>query len=67
VHLVGKTEVLRDAILDAEKNQQPIKLLVKRDNQFQTIDVDYHGGLPYPHLEREQNTPDRLDAILAAK
>jgi predicted metalloprotease with PDZ domain len=62
-----KTELLRNTILDAEKNQEPIKLLVKRDNQFQTIDVDYHGGLRYPHLERVENTPDRLDAILAAK
>lgn len=62
-----KTELLRNAILDAEKNHEPIKLLVKRDNQFQTIDVDYHGGLRYPHLERVENTPDRLDAILAAK
>lgn len=62
-----KTEALRTAILDAEKSQAPIKLLVKRDNQFETIDVDYHGGLRYPKLERVENTPDRLDAILAAK
>jgi predicted metalloprotease with PDZ domain len=62
-----KTEVLRNAILDGEKNHAPIKLLVKRDTEFETIDVDYHGGLRYPHLERVEGTPDRLDAILAAK
>jgi predicted metalloprotease with PDZ domain len=62
-----KTEVLRNAILDAEKNQMPIKLLVKRDNEFGTLNVDYHGGLRYPHLERVNGTPDRLDAILQPK
>jgi hypothetical protein len=62
-----KTEALRTAITDAEKNQSPIKLLVKRDNQFETIEVNYHGGLRYPKLERVENTPDRLDEILAAK
>ncbi len=62
-----KTDILKAAITDAKKNQAPIKLLVKRDNQFETIEVDYHGGLRYPKLERVENTPDRLDAILAAK
>jgi predicted metalloprotease with PDZ domain len=62
-----KRELLHTTITDAEKNQAPIKFLVKRDNQFQTIEVDYHGGLRYPRLERVANTPDRLDAILQAK
>jgi len=59
--------VLRDAIMDAEKNTSPIKLLVKRGNQFQTIEIDYHGGLRYPKLSRVEGAPDRLDAILAPK
>lgn len=58
-------ENLRAAILAAEKNNQPIQLLVKRDNEFTTVNVDYHGGLRYPHLERVESTPDRLDEILA--
>jgi predicted metalloprotease with PDZ domain len=58
-------ETLRAAILDAEKNQVPIKLLLKRDNEFTTVNVDYHGGLRYPHLERVESVPDRLDEILA--
>jgi len=56
---------LRDAILAAEKNKDPIKLLLKRDDEFVTIPLDYHGGMRYPHLERVETTPDRLDAILA--
>jgi predicted metalloprotease with PDZ domain len=58
-------ENLRAAILAAEKNNEPIKLLLKRDNEFTTVNVDYHGGLRYPHLKRVESTPDRLDEILA--
>jgi predicted metalloprotease with PDZ domain len=56
---------LREAILAAEKSNAPIKLLVKRDKEFLTLNVDYRGGLRYPHLERVESMPDRLDAILA--
>jgi hypothetical protein len=60
-----KLEVLRTAITEAEKNRSPLKLLLKRGDEFQTIDLDYHGGLRYPKLERVDGTTDRLDAILA--
>jgi predicted metalloprotease with PDZ domain len=58
-------ENLRAAILAAEKNNVPIKLLLKRDGEFTTVNVDYHGGLRYPHLERVESVPDRMDDILA--
>ncbi len=57
--------VLREAILAAEKNGAPIKLLLKRDKDFTTVTLDYRGGLRFPHLERVESTPDRLDDILA--
>lgn len=60
-----KPDLLRSAIVDAEKTQSPLKLLVKRNDEYQTIDVNYHGGLRYPKLERVDGTSDRLDAILA--
>ena len=56
---------LREAILAAEKSNAPIKLLVKRDREFLTLNVDYHDGLRYPHLEKVESMPDLLDAILA--
>jgi predicted metalloprotease with PDZ domain len=56
---------LRQAIVAAEKNNAPIKLLLKRDDQFLTVSLDYHGGLRYPHLERVEGTPDLLDAVIA--
>jgi predicted metalloprotease with PDZ domain len=61
-------EVLRAAILQAEKNTAvPLKLLVKRGNDFQTVEIDYHGGLRYPSLSRVAGKPDLLDEILAPK
>jgi predicted metalloprotease with PDZ domain len=55
---------LREAIVTAENNQAPIKLLLKRGNELITLTVDYHGGLRYPHLQRVESTPDLLDTIL---
>jgi predicted metalloprotease with PDZ domain len=57
--------ILREAILAAEKNKDPIRLLLKRGNEFMSLSLDYHGGMRYPHLERVESTPARLDAILA--
>jgi predicted metalloprotease with PDZ domain len=58
-------DTLREAIKSAEKSKEPIKLLLKRGDDFVTISLDYHDGLRYPHLERVDSVPDRLDAILA--
>lgn len=56
---------LRQAIVAAEKNNAPIKLLLKREERFVTLTLDYHGGLRYPHLERVESTPNRLDQVLS--
>lgn len=56
---------LRGAIRAAENGSAPIKLLLRRDKEFITVTLDYHGGLRYPHLERTESAPDLLDEILA--
>jgi predicted metalloprotease with PDZ domain len=56
---------LTESIRAAETNKEPIKLLLKRGDDFVTVSLDYHDGMRYPHLERVEATPDRLDAILA--
>lgn len=58
---------LRAAIVQAEKETSPMKFVVKRGNDFQTIEIDYHAGLRYPALSRVEGTPDLLDEVLAAK
>jgi len=58
-------DLLRDAILQAEKDKQPIQLQLRRGDDFKTISMDYHGGLRHPSLERIDGTRDRLSEILA--
>jgi predicted metalloprotease with PDZ domain len=58
---------LKDAITDAKTNPAPIQLLIKRGDRYNTLAINYHGGLRYPHLERLPNTPDLLGAMLAPR
>jgi predicted metalloprotease with PDZ domain len=58
-------KVLTDAVLEAEKNKQPLQLQFRKDNSFITISLSYFDGMRYPTLERVEGTPDRLDDILA--
>ncbi len=58
-------DALKDAVTAAAKDRsQPIELLVKNFDEYQTIRIDYHGGLKYPHLMREEGKPDTLTALL---
>jgi len=59
-----KAELLRAAVTAAKSSKEPITLLVKKGDLYQTYALDYHEGLKYPRLERIEGTPDRLDAIL---
>ena len=59
---------VKDAITAASKDKTaPIQLLVKNFDEYKTVNVDYHGGLKYPHLERMPGTADQLDVLLKAR
>lgn len=60
---------LNDVIkTDAAKgNTDKIDLLIKSDDRYKTVSIDYHGGLRYPKLERIEGTKDMLADILAPK
>jgi predicted metalloprotease with PDZ domain len=58
---------LKDAIKAAKASAAPIELLVKDNDQFRTVRIDYHDGPRYPHLERIGPSAASLDAILAAR
>jgi predicted metalloprotease with PDZ domain len=45
-------DALKDAVAAAKSDKAPIALLVKNVDVYSTINVDYHGGLKYPHLVR---------------
>ena len=58
---------LKNAIKNAQNGGPPIELLVKSEDRYRTVSIDYHGGLRYPRLERDTNVPARLDQILTPK
>jgi predicted metalloprotease with PDZ domain len=60
-------DVLADAVKAAQASKTPIMLLVREFDRFRTVELDYHGGLRYPHLERIAGTPDRLSRIFAPR
>jgi predicted metalloprotease with PDZ domain len=60
-------DALKDAILEAKGKREPIQLIIKSGERYLVANVDYHGGPRYPHLERDESQPARLDEILAAR
>jgi predicted metalloprotease with PDZ domain len=54
---------IRDAIRSSARDSAPITVAARDDDLTQTFQIDYHGGLRYPHLERIPGTPDLLDEI----
>ncbi len=61
-------EALKAAIAAAAKDAHaPIELLVKDFNAFKTLSIDYHEGLKYPHLVRDETKPDTLTDLYKAR
>ena len=56
-------EMLKDAIDAAKTTKEPIRLIVANGSEVETHLVDYHGGLRYPHIERDTSRPDYLGEI----
>jgi predicted metalloprotease with PDZ domain len=63
----GGGEALKDAVAAAKTDSKPITLLVNTFDHIETVQLNYHEGLRYPHLERIPGTPDRLSLIHAPK
>ena len=61
------TDLLKADITAAKTGSDPIELLVKTDDNYKTVKIDYHGGLRYPVLQPIAGAPAYLDDILAEK
>jgi predicted metalloprotease with PDZ domain len=57
-------DVLRTAITAAKGTAEPIVLQVDNVGYSQSVRVYYHGGLRYPHLERDPSVPDLLTTTI---
>ncbi|MEY2853959.1 MAG: hypothetical protein RL030_1091, partial [Pseudomonadota bacterium] len=51
----------------AKEGGKPIELLVRNQDRFRTVAIDYRGGLQYPHLVPVEGRPDGLAAVLSPK
>jgi len=60
------TDDLKRAIAASKDSPSPIELIVENGSYFRTVQIDYHGGLRYPHLERVGNV-DVLAEIAAPR
>lgn len=60
-------ELLHHALADARDPKRDVSLIVLDDDLYRTIDIPYHGGDRYPHLERVASAPDLLSLITAPR
>ena len=63
-----EADALKEAVT-AAKAGAPLDLLIQRGSRFQTLSIDYRGGLRYPWLERAApgKAPTGLDLLLLPK
>jgi predicted metalloprotease with PDZ domain len=61
------SEALSEAIRAAKDTPAKIELIIRSADRFKVIDLDYHDGLRYPHLERDASASASLDDILTAR
>jgi predicted metalloprotease with PDZ domain len=57
------SDEIENAVRVARSATAPIELLVANGAQYQTFRLNYHDGLRYPHLERDNSRPDYLSEI----
>jgi predicted metalloprotease with PDZ domain len=62
-HRVYSKDLLISAIALAQDSRNPISVTVLRDGYFADVQIDYHAGLRYPHLEPIPGKVDLLPAI----
>ncbi len=60
-------EVLQDALKAGGAEPRALRLLLQKDDMFDTVDVRYAGHARYPRLERDASTPDLLTPILSPR
>ncbi|MEO6186627.1 MAG: peptidase M61, partial [Steroidobacteraceae bacterium] len=62
------SDLLKGAIIAAAAGSEaPIELLVRNQDRFRTVRIDYRDGLRYPHLAPIAGRQDVLGAILAPR
>lgn len=55
---------LKSAITAAKTSKTPISLLIKANDTIAAVNVEYHGGLRYPRLQKTGTSDGGLDRLL---
>lgn len=58
---------LKAAVAAAATRKGPVVLLMKINEKIAPVEIDYHGGLRYPRLEKTGTGVSGLDRLLAAR
>ncbi|WP_343528789.1 peptidase M61 [Sphingomonas sp.] len=58
---------LKAAIIAAKDPAKPVKLVIKNQDVFRDVTLDYTGGPRYPHLEKVGTGETGLDRLLKAR
>lgn len=62
-----RADLLKSAITAARDTGAPIELLVRNQDLYRTVRIDYRDGLRYPHLVPLEGRQDLLPAVLAPR
>ena len=54
----------REAVRDSRTSTSPIQVSAMNGRETHDYLIDYHGGLRFPHIERDKTRPDYLSEIL---
>jgi predicted metalloprotease with PDZ domain len=60
-------ELIKRAITEAATGGPPLELIVKQQDRYRTITLDYRGGLRYPHLVRLADRQDGFATLFAPR
>lgn len=56
--------LMQDTITNAKSAKKPFTLLIKRGDLYNSYEMEYYGGLRFPHLEPKSEGEQPLDRLL---
>jgi hypothetical protein len=61
------SEMLQAAIASSKNSTAPIEVVVENGSFHETYKLNYHDGVRYPHLERDNSKPDVIGEVIKSR
>jgi hypothetical protein len=61
------TTLLRQGLRDSVDRKRPLSLIIKQQQRYRVITLDYSGGIRYPRLEKAGEGESSLDRLLTSR